>query len=864
MISNEQNRPHKLDGAERMKQAEAFISNSAWKVLSVKSARSLNLTIPPATSSVWYTKGIIHTCLREVVELLAKQSKVIDPVLDGAVLEGEWYHHTAMWRRDGGEQSKDGSFTLFRYMGPESSGFEVVTESGCTTRTSIRFVWDSILIEEPPAAAQGFERQIGGASRDPESNLYTYYVATTEALTYHTTAFITSDDTFQTTYRESWTGLRGTKAAPTDSDGNSVTIPSPTADANGTTVQVSWVHNDRNCTWNVSVDKQVAKTGVVASVSCSKDQFAEQDSTQTSAQAAALGHAPAPAAGVSTTHRSQSRPDGKFDNTLATNKELNVLLARLSRQEDLFSSQTARVDRGQTAAPAAPSATGGTIISTGYEKSPGMLFSNSTNTTVEKPVENAQVTKAASIFETSESVAGRSLAAEPAAPVAGDGKTQTTSVSKTPGDMKNVQVNTRQEITVAEARVAEQRNLFGYRKNSLTRSTPDAIPLASSADGVGISVNSSKTDGGWSNVETSREEEIFVEAAQVANGLSIFEANVSSVDRNSPDDPPSASASGGTIISVNADRTPHGRRNISVNTKLELPVTEATVDQSGDIFKESVQWGDVNVEDPGDLSVFNPSQGVLLRRARAKTPGNMRRVTESQVTFKTVEDAQVASSGSLHATNLRETDVNINAIPAITTGFIAAGSPIKSLQYRKTGADQYEATISTDAPGPFREYTITSLIYGTSAKEYVVIFVNATEAKLTEIVARYPYYHVVPGYGWNAFALMNGQIKFVPYLGRGSSKYARYQVIGLKEVRYETITEAGDGKTYERKMTVIYDLVLDQGHSTGKTSYAGALSGSSFEVLDELWYRYKKVTSITTNHTEMTGVDQDKTYTATP
>ena len=849
-----------VDKKQRLEDAQAFLSTTAWKLLELRSPRKLG-DEAPRMSSTWFTKGCPVHCLREIVELLSKESKVTDPVLDQNVLPGDWYHKYAYWQRDGGSTDGrgDNTRTLFRIMGPEADSFAHTTQNGCTTTTSIEYKWDVIEVEVAPEFVQGFDISIGGLGRDPQSNLFTYFISTVEQLTFHDTSVKVREDKFETVYREAWTGLRGTKLTPTDDESAFVTIPVAGSQADGTTLNVQWSHNDRFCTWNAQVTQSVAKKRVTGQESGERTQYTHNDSVTTKANVDKLGHAPEAAEGVTTSHRSVARPDGLFENTIGTAAEQNVLKSRVASRKNAFSIQTTQVDRGQSGVPVSSSVNAGTIVSTSYEKSAGKAFNNTKTTDTERPVTDARITKSASVFGTETSRVDRAQAVRPEDPVAGDGVTESQSSDLTPGELFNVNKTTRVEIQVDEASITKSKNLYGTQASTVSKNNADSIPEAAFSNGVGQGVNASRTPGGRNHVSVATTSESYVPNATISKQATIFEVTQSTQNANGTVSAPSASAGNGVRISSREQRTPYDRKTVTTTVALELAVTEAGLDKTGDIFKTTSRQQDVNVEDPGELADNNPVPGTLLSRGRTKTPGGRRRVSNSTTTFKSVSSARVASAGNFRSSQVSKTDVNQRVVPDIPVGFIGQGLPIQSLSVDMTSAGQKNVTVSTRTPGIFRQHTISSFVMGTSEKTYVVTFMNATQADVGSIAASYPGHHVVPGYGWNEFQLFDGQIKFVPYIG-GSSGSQFYEETS-KETHYDYVNSknsSGEDALYLREMISTFTIKKSKGLSEGAGGYEGALNGSSFQALGNDWYTYKKVTTITINHTEVTDFPAQK------
>lgn len=834
----------------RRQAARAFIASADWKVLSVRSGKydpAENKEAP--VLAVWFAKGVHKPLLRDVLELLGRETELTNPVVDSVVQPGKWFHRYAEYRRDGGAGERgDISYTVYRTVGGGADGFATVVENGCATTTTADYRWDQAEIIPAPAREQGFSRQIGGVGKDPVTKLFNYVLTTVEQHTFHDTKKLVSDTKFAKTYSESWSGLRGTKDAPVDDEGTAVNVPNPGSQADGTLIQTNWSHDDRFCTWSVRVITAEAKTGVVSAETCGKDLYTHGHGVSTSAEAAKLGHAPDAVGGLTVKHSSRLREDGKWDNTVDDTRELPVPGAEVSTSVDLYTENASVTGRHLAEEPPEASVEAGVITQVSVSKTPGDRRNIQVSTRTEKNVPGAVVSKSSNLFEDTVESQEKSAAEDPEEPVFGDGVVQRVTTTKTPGDLRDISRAESREKQVDGASVTEEEDLFRARKSHTDRNSAAAAPEPSYGGGVGIGVYVDKTPGGRANIRVNREEEKFVEDASVSDETTIFMKSESTTHQASPNEPPASSAGSGVLVSVQAAKTPLGRKNISIVTRTEQPVEGSGVGDAGDIFKTERNVTNDNVADPG-VPDFNPEPNVLVSRTRAKTPGDLRKVSDNTTTFNPVSSSVEAKSGSMQENSISVTDVNQLVVPGEPTGFTGPGNPIISRTTRKTPAGAYDVEVTTDTPGPFLSHVVSSPIPGTDAYEHVVSFINATGADLAGIVASYPMHHISPGYSWNKFALMTGSIKFTPWIGRGGGAEDYIDETNIEEVDVTTLSQGG--VWYKRTRTVTFSLKRDQGVSSGLSIYSGALTGSSFQNLGGNWYAFKKVTRIVIKHEEI-------------
>lgn len=367
-----------IPASMRKADAERWIATAAWKTFRLVSGRRL-ASQDNSTRSTYtvFATGCPIYALKDVILALAAQTPVRDIIVDASIREGEWHHKSAWWQRDDrGASQGDATLTLYRVFSDGDITEEGIVEDGCSEKTTIRYVFDVAGIEDittdPNHGRQGFSIKLGGVSRDPETGLMSYYVTTTEQLTVHTPEYVTGDDAFMTEYTEEWTGLRGTQAAPVDSNGVAIVVPNPLATARGTTVQIRWDKDPQFCTWRLRIVKRIAKQDVEGASACDKDLFKETDTQETKAQLTKLGHAPAAANGLSVQHSSRPREDGLIDNTVQNNQEAEVAEAVKTVSVNLRSVVTEVQDTNRAALPLpADSEVGVTVTN---KKTPGDWF----------------------------------------------------------------------------------------------------------------------------------------------------------------------------------------------------------------------------------------------------------------------------------------------------------------------------------------------------------------------------------------------------------------------------------------------------------------------------------------------------------
>lgn len=568
----------KLSAAERRKIAEDFIASAQWKFLD---SRGTSATAGEATrvNLRVFAKGCPMHALREVHEALARQRTVTDPLIGQTLIPGTWHHKTSLWSKDERTgESGQATYTILRIFGDGTDTESNVVEDGCGSRTTIRFEWDAASVESIAGIAhsgeQGYSVSIGGVSRDPETNLFNYYVTTTERKTQLVPEYAAGDGAFSTEYDAAWLGLRGTTAAPTDDDGAAVAVLDPTAAAVGDTVGVSWDRSLEDCTLNARGKRARAKRNVTRSQTTSKDLYSIESGTVIAGAVSPLAAAPEPAGGVTLTRKSDLREDRLYDTTEGSKTEREVLSARVAIEDDAFQTRATVVNRSTATAAPAASASGGVIVVPTVEKTPGNL-TDVTVVTVTEKTGSRGATSAQDNFSAEASVDDVSATPLGDAPAAAAGVITTHVDKPTPGGLYERKKATRTEKVGARG-ASKAKTAFEIEE---TTEDVSATPLGDPPEpsgGVVTSHDDTNTPGGLvqrrKRVKTER-----TGVRSVAAAATIFstEAKTEAVAAAAAS---GGTAGGGVITDASSDATPGGlRRNVTViKTEVSVPLSSVT------------------------------------------------------------------------------------------------------------------------------------------------------------------------------------------------------------------------------------------------------------------------------------------------
>ncbi|MFA7121537.1 MAG: hypothetical protein WC277_08635, partial [Bacilli bacterium] len=395
----------KMTADARTREARSFLKAAQWRVLTMRSTsagKGAEGAAPRFRMRV-YAKGCPVHALREVHLLLNADNPLADPVVDGVVQPGKWWHRGAGWSKDEGAGERGtGTCTLVRDLYDGEIVDAQFLEDGCGSRTKVIFYFDTPsvvpLADIPESGEPGFSVRIGGVSLDRETGLYSYYVTVTESKTLILDEHKVAEDAFRTRYDADYLGLRGDVDAPKDSGGDAVAVPEPGVPEEGTLITTQWSRNREDCTLNAQVGKEVAKEDVEAAVSRAKTLYNESESVSVQAADAKLGDAPDPADGVTKRYVSRLRPDKKWDTEASWDKELPVAPASVRKSATVFGKAQTVVSRHQDTLPPEPSAGSGVRTETFTERTPGARRNNTVSTETELPYERAQVSEKRTLF----------------------------------------------------------------------------------------------------------------------------------------------------------------------------------------------------------------------------------------------------------------------------------------------------------------------------------------------------------------------------------------------------------------------------------------------------------------------------------
>ena len=654
----------KMAADARTREARSFLKAAQWRVLTMRSTsagKGAEGAAPRFRMRV-YAKGCPVHALREVHLLLNADNPLADPVVDGVVQPGKWWHRGAGWSKDEGAGERGtGTCTLVRDLYDGEIVDAQFLEDGCGSRTKVIFYFDTPsvvpLADIPESGEPGFSVRIGGVSLDRETGLYSYYVTVTESKTLILDEHKVAEDAFRTRYDADYLGLRGSVDKPKDSGGEAVAVPEPGVPEEGTLITTQWSRNREDCTLNAQVGKEVAKEDVEAAVSRAKTLYNESESVSVQAADAKLGDAPDPADGVTKRYVSRLRPDKKWDTEASWDKEL--------------------------------------------------------------PVAPASVRKSATVFGKAQTVVSRHQDTLPPEPSAGSGVRTETFTERTPGALRNNTVSTETELPYERAQVSEKRTLFSRVLTKIAKSVSRGAVASAASGGIGTSSSASVTPGGRNDLTEVTEEELPVPNARVSRSATVFQTEETVTHAHSAGAAPAASAGGGVIVSADESLNPLGSKNIVVSTRTELPVEGSQVQESMTVFGREVSTTSHNVDFGNELSAGG---GTMKGGGRSSTPGGKKVTVKTERTETAYSESSVRDSVTPWATVRTVEDTHMPAPHGALPGFGSKGHQVTpGGRYNRTKTELVkvnDGTILSHAKGGDRFSTWEKYTTAESAKKF--------------------------------------------------------------------------------------------------------------------------------------------------
>lgn len=447
-----------------------------------------------------FARGLPVGLVHEAIRYLDSLAPYTGFIFNGERVALSYRPTNTTWMRDD-QHSVDGNasgtYTLVQDLIEEGSldDFEAPSTGSCSEEVVTKWVWDATTVEDLPQWEQGVTYSIQAVNRK-EDGTFDYALIRRRALTQHLPETVTECNEFETVYTETWDNVYGTPPSFTEDTGTPISIPAPCESVNGTVVAIQIAEN-QDCTFRISVTKRVTKKATSAD-SCARTKFEHTDGEVVRGANAKLGEAPAAKNGVTETHRSEVRPDGKYDTTREVRTELPVSEAVVEVRKTIRGTTKSVTDRNQKSPASYSSLAVGESVRSSV--TPGGLYDNVREKVEAKATGTIAEGCSKTIFDhTDQSTDNVTSKPGKCVGAAGGGKWHERRVSLTDLGTWDVQVTDHGELPVSGAVVEAERTLRGTSITTTNRNQTVSAGTGNLA--LGESRRSSQTNGGrWDTV----------------------------------------------------------------------------------------------------------------------------------------------------------------------------------------------------------------------------------------------------------------------------------------------------------------------------------------------------------------------------
>lgn len=594
--------------------------------------------------------------VKAFVEGLVPRGTITNPTFDTQTQLSGTYKFTAAKNVEQG----DGSSMVVAILvdSTDATGMEVGYANNCGSIVTNTIYGNLTDPVLVPAGTSGIEYSISSYNFSPELGMYSMSITKTEQKTLTAGVFTVAEDEDEKNEAQDFSGVR---TGDVDHTGAAVPLWTPGNPTPGVEY-TQQIRKNQNCTTDKSQKKRTVKAVVAKSVRKSLTLYDSTVATQNKAAASAASD-PLPASG-GVTQETSSEKNGlqQFDTGLTERTELPVTAASTSKRATVFATDETVVDKSQPLlTDLTPSAAGGVIIEKSGQKTPGALLDVQTATKTELPVSNATLANDATAYDTRESKVDRAqpLITSLAASASG-GVIISKRGEKTPGGLLDVSTETKTELPVTAASVSATKTAFDSRATQVDRSQPVSTDLSvpAAANGVVTTKSAQTTPGALKDVTTETKTEIPVTDAVVDQSATIFEASELRIDRSQPlsTSLTPLPASGGVVQSKRGAKTEGLLLDVTTSTKTELPVSDATKSQTKTVFGQ--KDGVLDRAQPLSTSLVAPAAagGVVVSKRGNKTDGGLLDVQTDTDTEIPVTDAVIRNQATIYATKESTTD----------------------------------------------------------------------------------------------------------------------------------------------------------------------------------------------------------------
>ena len=463
-----------------------------------------------------FANGCPTDIVADVIEAIVKKAPYTNIVFNGESDPDMRYRPTVTSiRKDDSLKSgtKDNTYTIIQdlVLEDEADDYRFWEFSSCSSVTKSTFFWDEVDIRECPSGGQGVTYRIADVNRDKETDLFSYRLQETKAVTQHNPPVVSECSDDETVTVEEWDNVYteenadGTVAKYKFDDvvhhGEEIEVPDACDDATtGELVKVETSENE-DCTFKIRVTRTVSKPDTGEGDDFSeyqryRDQYVKRDSELL------RNVMPRPtdingveyANGVKTTLEVKRNPDGTVDRRTSKETERHVVKAEETYQ--VMPRHATRTWENQNEPePATAIPPGFAYGSWKCVKTPGGLYTNTFTGIVNLITQLGYGCTETAFLHTD--TAERTVGTFPTAPVhvsvAKDGKVCTYDITKDGNGAFFEKTSVKAEIPFENFRKTVSRTLLGKTVRIYHKS--QSAPLAEPAEGTVGATEFQVTDG---------------------------------------------------------------------------------------------------------------------------------------------------------------------------------------------------------------------------------------------------------------------------------------------------------------------------------------------------------------------------------
>lgn len=539
-------------------------------------------------------------CMREILAYLSSAAGAKGLFCDGKAI-GDWAPMSAWYEET---RAEDGTQTVtvrvFQALrDPEDGEADgpFLVQDGCVWKVAHTFRWDVPEVETVPKGTSGVAYEIQGLRRDEETGLYSYVLVKRERVAVEVGPWAAHQDAFEDRARALLLGLRDEEGSTVDQKVAAFAQEAEMklTDGDGVTVDIQKSKND-DCTTDVTIENAAEQAVPSAAVTVAEDAFGKRTTVLDRNQTAAAE----PPAALGGETRAERTPGGRFNNTTLAYVPKTVKGAVTEETATLYESEASTTDRNveagaaqaptkaqsaakaakdvatEGASPASPE--NGVITRVREQLTPEGKVDRVTVTRKELPVSEAEKVTAAGALSKTVRVTHRNQAEAKVPELVGtgdpaQGTIRRATVAKTPGNLRDVTVETTTSTAVAEGQAGGScdTTIFEHRHAKVARNQKTATQEATAAGGgKTYRVSSRLNEDGTFDTESTVTEELTVAAAQTIAAETAFEKTSTSTDRNAnaPAADPAAPSDANQHVLTRAEnaKTPGGRYVASTTT----------------------------------------------------------------------------------------------------------------------------------------------------------------------------------------------------------------------------------------------------------------------------------------------------------